>query len=40
MNVDQIVGSDKFKHSDGDFKCFVSYKESEISNRYVLSYLK
>ena len=30
VNVDQIVVSDKFKHSDGGFNCFVGYKESEI----------
>ena len=35
INVDQIVGSDKFKHSDSDFKCFIGYKEGEILNRYV-----
>ena len=30
VNVDQIVVSDKFKHSDDSFKYFVSYKEDEI----------
>ena len=30
LNVDQIVVSDKFKHSDGGFKYFIGYKESEI----------
>ena len=30
MNVDQIVVSDKFKHSDGGFKYFAGYKEGEI----------
>ena len=29
-NVDQIVVSDKFKHSDGGFKYFIGYKEGEI----------
>ena len=29
VNVDQIVVSDKFKHSGGGFKYFISYKESE-----------
>ena len=29
-NVDQIVISDKFKHSDDGFKYFISYKEGEI----------
>ena len=26
VNVDQIVTSGKFKHSDGDFKYFIAYK--------------
>ena len=30
MNVDQIVVSDKFKHSDGGFKYFVGYNKGEI----------
>ena len=30
VNVDQIVVSDKFKHSDGNFKYFIGYKEGEI----------
>ena len=30
INVDQIVVSDKFKHSDDGFKCFIGYKEGEI----------
>ena len=30
VNVDQIVTSDRFKHSDEGFKYFVSYKEGEI----------
>ena len=30
VNVDQIVVSDKFKHSDDGFKYFISYKEGEI----------
>ena len=29
INVDQIVVSDKFKHSDG-FKYFICYKEGKI----------
>ena len=29
VNVDQIVVSDKFKHSGSDFKYFISYKEGE-----------
>ena len=30
VNVDQIVVSDKFKHRDGCFKYFITYKEDEI----------
>ena len=30
INVDQIVASDKFKHSEGGFKYFIGYKEGEI----------
>ena len=30
INVDQIVVSDKFKHSDGGFKYFIGYKEGKI----------
>ena len=30
VNADQIVVSDKFKHSDNAFKSFIGYKESEI----------
>ena len=30
INVDQIVVSDRFKHSDGGFKYFIGYKEGEI----------
>ena len=30
VNVDQIVVSEIFKHSDGGFKDFIGYKESEI----------
>ena len=30
VNIDQIVVSDKFKHSDDGFKYFIGYKESEI----------
>ena len=30
VNVDQIVISDKFKHSDEGFKYFVGYQEGEI----------
>ena len=30
VNIDQIVVSDKFKHSDDGFKYFIGYKEGEI----------
>ena len=30
INVDQIVISDKFTHSDDGFKYFIGYKEGEI----------
>ena len=30
VNVDQIVVSDKFEHSDDGFKYFTGYKEGEI----------
>ena len=30
VNVDQIVASDKFKHSDEGFKYFIGYQEGEI----------
>ena len=30
VNVDQIVVSDKFKHSDCSFKYFIGYKEGEV----------
>ena len=42
VNVDQIVTSDKSKHSDDGFKDFIGYKEDDIAKPlcYVLSYLK
>ena len=30
VNVDQIVVSDRFKHSDDGFEYFIGYQESEI----------
>ena len=30
VNLDQIVVSDKFKHSDDSFKYFIGYKKYEI----------
>ena len=31
VNIDQIVISDKFKHSDDGSKHFIGYKEGEIA---------
>ena len=30
VNLDQIIVSDKFKHSDESFKYFIGYQEGEI----------
>ena len=30
VNLDQIVVSDKFKHSDEGFKYYIGYQEGEI----------
>ena len=30
VNLDQIVMSDKFKHSDEGFQYFIGYQEGEI----------
>ena len=30
VNVNQIAISDKFKHSDEGFKCFIGYQDNEI----------
>ena len=30
VNIDQILISDKFKHSDDGLKCFIGYKEGDI----------
>ena len=30
VNVDQIVTSDKFNHSDDGFKYFIGYREDKI----------
>ena len=37
VNVDQIVISDKFKHSDDGFKYFIGYKEGETVIYYCIS---
>ena len=36
LNVDQIVVSDKFKHSDDGFKYLLVTKKGMLLNRYVL----
>ena len=40
VNLDQIVVSDKFKHSDDGFKYLLVTTKVRLLNRYVLSYLK
>ena len=39
VNVDQIVISDKYKHSDDGFKYLLVTKKVRSLNHYVLSYL-
>ena len=39
-NINQIVVSDKFKHSDDGFKYLLVTTKVRLFNRYVLSYLK
>ena len=34
VNVNQIVVSDKFKHSDEGYKYFIGYQEDEMLNHY------
>ena len=40
VNVDQILISDKFKHSDTGFKYFIGYKDDNIVRSFALFYLK
>ena len=40
VNVDQIVISDRFKHSDEGFKYLLVTKKVKLLNRHALSYLK
>ena len=40
INIDQIVLSDKLKHSDDGFKYFIVYKEGEIVKLFILFCLK
>ena len=36
INVDQIIVSDKFKHSLDVFKYFIGYKEGEIVKQFCI----
>ena len=40
VNVDQMVISDKFKHSDDGLNISLVTKRVKLLNRYVLFYLK
>ena len=40
VNVDQIVVSDKFKHSDDGFNILLVTEKAKFLNHCVLSYLK
>ena len=40
VNVDQIVVSDKFKHSDQGFKYFIGYQDDEIIKRLCIILLE
>ena len=40
VNANQIVVSDKFKHSDNGLNILLVTKKVKLLNRYVLSYLK
>ena len=40
VNLDQIVVSDKFKHSHGGFKYFIGYKEGKIVLPQMTGYKK
>ena len=40
VNVNQIVVSEKFKHSDDGFKCFIGCQEMKLLNRCVVYYHK
>ena len=40
VKIDQIVVSDKFKHSDDGFKCFIGYKEGEIIKLFCIILLQ
>ena len=40
VNVNQIVLSYKFKHSDDSFKCFIGYKEGKIVKPFCIILLQ
>ena len=40
VTIDQIVVSDKFKHSDDRFNYFIGYQEDEIVKLLCIIYLK
>ena len=40
VNLDQIVISNKFKHSDDGFKYFIGYKEDEIVKPLCIIFLQ
>ena len=40
VNVDKIVASDNFKHSDEGFKYFIGYKMAKLLKSCVLFYRK
>ena len=37
VNVDQIVVSDRFRHSDESFKYFIGYQEGKIVKRLCIT---
>ena len=40
VDTDEIVVSDRFRHSEEGSKYFIGYQDMKGSNHYVLSYLK
>ena len=40
INIDQVVVSDKFKHSDEGYNIFLVTKKMKLLNHYLLFYLK
>ena len=39
VKIDQIVVSNKFKHSDEGYKYFIAYQEGEINKPLYIIYL-